>query len=73
MFLDQPDIDFTLEEWIDCRNFYLQVSYDPYLPENLVFACRHRARFAAENVRRSMREIEQLELLWASPEYEWRF
>jgi hypothetical protein len=64
MFLDQPDIDFTLEQWCACRDFYLGASYDPLMPENIVFACRLRARFAAENVRRSVREIEDLELLW---------
>jgi len=70
MFLDQPDIDFTLQEWENCRDFYLGVSREPGLPENLVFACRKRARFAAENVRRVTREIENLEFLWALPEIE---
>jgi hypothetical protein len=70
MFLDQPDIDFTLQEWEDCRNFYLKVSQAPGLPEDLAIACRKRARFAAENVRQISREIENLELLWALPEIE---
>ena len=65
MFLDKQDIDFTLEDWQRCRNFYLAVSREPGLPENLQFACIHRARFAAENVRRVTREIENLELLWS--------
>ena len=73
MFLDSPDVDFTLQEWLDCRNFYLQTSRQPGLAEDLVFACRHRARFAAENIRRTVREIENLELQAAMPEYEWRF
>jgi hypothetical protein len=73
MFKGDPNPDLTLEEWQDCRNYYVRASYDHLLPENVIFACRIRARYAAENVRRSMREIEDLELLWALPEYEWRF
>jgi len=73
MFLDVKDVDFTLEEWEDCRDFYLGVSREPGLPENLQFACRLRARFAAENVRRVTREIENLELQAVLPVKEWRF
>jgi hypothetical protein len=73
MFLDNQDIDFTLEQWIACRDFYLFVSRDPRLPENVQWVCKHRARFAAENVRRVSREIEELELQAAMPEHEWRF
>jgi hypothetical protein len=65
MFLDNGPIDFTLQEWIDCRDFYLQTSQKPGLEENVVFACRHRARFAAENIRRVSREIEALNAQWA--------
>jgi hypothetical protein len=64
MFLNQPDPDFTLEEWEACRDFYLFASRDPFLPENIRFACKHRARLAAENVRRTTREIMELEYLW---------
>lgn len=73
IFPNQPDIDLTLEQWEASRDFYLRASFDHLLPENVIFACRLRARFAAENVRRTLREIEDLELLWALPEYEWRF
>jgi hypothetical protein len=70
MFLDNGPVDFALQEWIDCRDFYLQTSQKPGLPENLVFACRHRARFAAENIRRVTREIEGWEVAWDLPAYE---
>jgi hypothetical protein len=60
MFLDQPEIDFTLEQWQDCRDFYLRTSQESGLPEQLMFSCRGRARFAAENIRRSVREIDKL-------------
>ena len=60
MFLDAKDVDFTLEQWEQSRDFYLKVSQEPGLEENLVFACRRRARFAAENVRRVTREIKEL-------------
>ena len=73
MFIDNQDTDFTLEQWIACRDFYLFVSRDPRLPENVQWACKYLARFAAENVRRITRDIEGLELLWALPEHEWRF
>ena len=69
MFLDEPDRDFTLEEWEDCRNFYLRSSQQPGMEENLVFACRERARYAAENVRRSTREIEILNAQWHEPAF----
>jgi hypothetical protein len=60
MFYEQPELDFTMEEWQNCRDFYLKVSQERGLPENLVWASRGRARFAAENVRRAVREIDKL-------------
>lgn len=72
MFLDQPDIDFTLEQWIDCRNFYLQASKELGMPENVRFACRNRWRFAAENVRRTVREIDRLNEEFYSPPFKGR-
>jgi hypothetical protein len=66
MFLNQPEPDFTLEEWEACRDFYLFASRDPFLPENIRFACKLRARYAAENVRRVTCEIMELELIYGS-------
>jgi hypothetical protein len=65
MFLDQPAPDYSLEQWESCRDFYLLASRDKLLPENVLFACRSRARIAAGKVRQALREIEDLELLWS--------
>ena len=72
MFLDDPNPEhsFTLESWNNCMAFYLAVSQEPDIEEALRWACKHRARYAAENVRRVVREIEDWEFAWDLPAYE---
>jgi hypothetical protein len=69
MFLDQPEIDFTLEQWQDCRDFYLRASQEPGMEDELMFSCRGRARFASENIRRTVREIDELNDQFYSPAF----